>query len=157
VGIKTGREVNKRGVKVEYRPNEYNGAALARGLTTMVKKGEKVFIARAKDGDDDLTRILADAGIAFDDVPLYEKIKDIPNVNHAIDMVNKNAIDCIALTSSSAVVTFAETAKNIDLNALKAVCIGEKTAAAAKLHGMNVHVAAEAAAQSMVDAIMEII
>jgi len=156
VGIETEREVNKRGITVEYHPTEYNGAALARGLAAMVKKGEKLFIARAKEGDDDLTRILSDAGIAFDDVPIYEKTKDLIGVNHINDKVNGENFDYMALTSSSAVETLAKSVKNIDLSAQKAVCIGEKTAAAAQLYGMDVYIAAEATVQSMVEKIKEL-
>ena len=153
VGIETEREVTKRGVKVDYRPAEYNGAALARGLAGLLKNssGEKLLIARAKDADEDLTRILADAGIAFDDVPVYEKIKDIEGFDAVVNTICEN--DIVTFTSSSAVESFVEAAAHIDLGKIKAVCIGEKTAATARTHGMEVYVAEEATVKSMVDKI----
>jgi uroporphyrinogen III methyltransferase/synthase len=161
VGIKTEREVTKRGVKVDYRPAEYNGAALARGLAALLKNSgdEKLLIARAKDADADLTRILADAGVAFDDVPVYEKIKNIESVSAIVNTICAN--DIVTFTSSSAVEAVAEaaaeSAAHIDLSTIKAVCIGEKTAAAARSRGIReVHVAAEATAQSMVEKIREL-
>jgi len=155
VGIATEREVIKRGIKVDYCPTAYNGAALARGLVEIVTNNEKLLIARAKKGDDDLTRILTDAGIAFDDVPIYDTIKDSDGVNLAINTVNN--IDVIALTSSLAAETLVENAININFNRLKAVCIGEKTASTARLYGMDVYVASEATITSMIEKIKELI
>jgi uroporphyrinogen III methyltransferase/synthase len=160
VGIETEKEVNKRGIKVDYRPTTYNGAALARGLVELLKNagGEKLLIARAKDADTDLTRILVEAGLDFDDVPVYEKIKNIESVNSIVNAICENDINNVCFTSSSAVEVFAETAAHINFSTIKAVCIGEKTAATARSHGIiEVHVAAEAAMESMVAKIKEII
>jgi len=170
VGIETEREVNKRGIKIDYCPIEFNGAALARGLVPFLKKsgGEKLFIARAKDGDTDLTHILTEAGIAFDDVPIYEKVKDIARGSAMISAINETYFDFAAFTSSSSVEAFAEAtdksttstatsaAAHINIGKIKAICIGEKTAAAAKSHGMEVYVAAESTTQSMIEKIKEL-
>ncbi|MDR2554640.1 MAG: uroporphyrinogen-III C-methyltransferase [Fibromonadaceae bacterium] len=152
VGIETEKEVKRRGIKADYVPTEYNGAALARGLIGLVKNGSKVLIARAKNGDQDLTRILADAGIAFDDVPIYEKIVDTSSTN----TITLNDFDFAAFTSPSAVEGFAKLATNIDFHKIKVVCIGEKTAAAARAYGMEVYVSAEATIKSMVEKIKEL-
>jgi uroporphyrinogen III methyltransferase/synthase len=71
IGTETEKEINKRGIKAAFCPAEYNGAALAHGLSALIKSSEKLLIARAKDGAEDLTRILKNAGIDFDDVALY--------------------------------------------------------------------------------------
>jgi uroporphyrinogen III methyltransferase/synthase len=151
VGIETEKEANKRGIIVDYVPAEYNGAALARGLTALAKNGEKLLIARAKDGAKDLTRILTDASVAFDDVPIYEKIRDT-----TINATASGDFDFAVFTSPSAVDGFAETAVHTDFGKIKAVCIGEKTAAAARAHGMDVYVSAEATVKSMAEKIMEL-
>jgi len=152
VGMETEKEVNKRGIRVDYVPGEYNGAALARGLSGVVKNGEKLLIPRAKDGDKDLTDILTDAGITFDDVPIYEKVKDVKPVA----VITENDFDLAAFTSPSTVKCFAENFVNMDLSNIKAVCIGEKTAAAARSRGMEVYVSAEATVESMVERIKEL-
>jgi len=149
VGVKTEKEVNKRGIKVDYVPAEYNGAALGRGLSALVKKGKKLLIARAKDGDTDLTDVLTEAGIAFDDVPIYEKVR---NDKFAIETTD--AFDFAAFASPSAVKAFAEAAAHVGINKIKAVCIGEKTATVARTYGMEVYVSAEASVESMVEKIM---
>jgi uroporphyrinogen III methyltransferase/synthase len=154
VGIETGKEVKKRGIKADYIPTEYNGAALARGLIGLVKNGEKLFIARAKDADKDLIRILAEAGADFDNVPIYEKIRDIEKTGEAAKAIIGNDFDFAAFTSSSAVECFVEIASQF--GKIKAVCIAEKTAAAARERGMEVHVSAEATVMSMVEKIKEL-
>ncbi|MCL1932048.1 MAG: uroporphyrinogen-III C-methyltransferase [Treponema sp.] len=159
VGIETEREINKHGIKADYCPAEYNGAALARGLVDLLKNrsGEKLCIARAKDASAgagaDLTRVLAEAGIAFDDVPVYEKIKNKDEVSKIVNTISENNI--IAFTSSSAVEAVAEAAAYIDFSTIKALCIGEKTAFAARSRGMEVSVAAEATIESMIARIEE--
>jgi uroporphyrinogen III methyltransferase/synthase len=158
VGAETEKELNRRGITVDYVPAEYNGAALARGLAEIVKDGEKLLIARAKDGDKDLTRLLIDTGIDIDDVPVYEKVRDTEKANTAIfvNTVTRNNFDFAAFTSRSAVDCFAEVAAGTDFSKIKAVCIGEKTAAAARLYGMDVYVSAEATAESMAERIKEL-
>ncbi len=156
VGIETKREVNKRGVKVDYIPTEYNGAALAYGLTGLIKNGAKLFIARAKDADKDLTQILANAGVVFDDVPIYEKIRDMKKIGTIANIIASNDFDFVVFTSSSAAECFAEIAMHTQFGKIKAVCIAEKTAAVARSYGMEVHVSAEATVMSMVEKIMMI-
>ena len=155
VGIETKKEVSKRGIKTDYIPAEYNGAALARGLAERVKNGERLFIARAKNADKDLTRILAEAGAAFDDVPIYEKIKEVKN-GAAANVITGNDFDFAAFTSPSAVECFAEAAARNQLCKIKAVCIAEKTAAAARAYGMETHISAEATVMSVVEKIKEL-
>jgi uroporphyrinogen III methyltransferase/synthase len=156
VGIETKKEAGKRGIKTDYVPAEYNGAALARGLAERVKNGERLLIARAKDADKDLTRILAEAGIAFDDVSIYEKIKEV-KTSAAADAIAANDFDFAAFTNPSAVECFAEAAARSQLNKIKAVCIAEKTAAAARSYGMEAYVSAEATVMSMVEKIRELV
>ena len=146
VGQETNREVTNRGIKSEYVPAEYNGVALARGLSGLLKRGDKALIARAKDGAEDLTRILTDAGIDFVDLAIYEKIYTMENI-----MYNDN--DCAAFTSSSAVLRFAKSVTDVDLSKVKAVCIGERTAETARSYGMEVYVCAESTIESMIEKI----
>jgi uroporphyrinogen III methyltransferase/synthase len=156
VGVETEKEANKRGIIVDYVPAEYNGEALAHGLTALAKNGEKLLIARAKDGAKDLTRILADAGVAFDDVPIYEKVRNTTNSGVAINAITSGDFDFAAFTSPSAVEGFAKIVAHTDFGKIKAVCIGEKTATIARAYGMDVYVSAEATVKSMVEKIREL-
>ena len=150
VGSETEKEIAKRGIRADYCPSEYNGAALARGLRDQVEKGGKLLIARDKDGAKELTRILSDGDIDYDDVAVYEKIH-VPGSHTAAEDA-----DFAAFTSSSAVDWFAKSAVNVDFGKVKAVCIGERTAATAKSYGMEIYVSKEASINSMVEKIKEL-
>ena len=159
VGAETEKEINKRLIKAAYRPTEYNGAALARGLSALIKKGEKVLIVRAKDSAEDLTQLLTEADVDFEDLAIYEKIheaKKTTNIRKALSISGTLCSDFAAFTSSSSVDWFVQNAVDIDLKKIKAVCIGERTAATAKSYGMEVHVSTEASIESMVNKIKEL-
>ena len=149
VGTETEKEINKRGIKVDYVPSQFNGAALARGLCERIKKEERLFIARAKDGAQDLTRILSDGGFDFDDIAIYEK-------THVPKKMTIGDADFVAFTSSSAVDRFAESVVDVDFSKIKAVCIGERTAATAKSFGMEIYISREATINSMIEKIEEL-
>ena len=146
VGPETERELASRGIKSDYHPEEYNGAALAKGLSERVKNGEKLLIARAKDGAEDLTRVLADSGIEFNDVATYE-------TSYHVEKVMDFQADFVAFTSSSAVDRYVQSGLSTDI---KAVCIGERTAASAKSYSMKVYVSDQSTVSSMVNKVLEL-
>jgi len=153
VGTETEKEVGKRGINTDYCPGEYNGAALALGLCKIIKSGERVLIARAKDGAEDLTRVLTEAGINYDDVAIYEKTRW---GGHWLLSDAEYAPLQVAFTCSSSVEIFAESMIDIDFSKIKAVCIGERTAGTARSYGMEAYVSTEATIDSMVKRIEEI-
>ena len=146
VGPETEKELAIRGIKADYYPDEYNGIALAKGLSERVKNGEQLLIARAKDGSEDLTRILTDADIKFNDIAIYE-------TSYHVEEITDIQADFVAFTSSSAVDRFVQSGLNTDI---KAVCIGERTAATAKSYGMKVFVSEQSTVDSMVKKIREL-
>ena len=149
VGTETEKEVGMRGIKTFYRPSEYNGAALAAGLKGLAGKGERLLIARAADGAEELTKLLAEAGIPFDDVGIYEKTP-------VTEKIETRKADLAAFTSSSAVERFAEAFTDMEYGKLKAVCIGEKTAATARFYGMKTYKSEVATVESMIKKIKEL-
>ncbi|MCL1992382.1 MAG: uroporphyrinogen-III C-methyltransferase [Spirochaetes bacterium] len=151
VGAQTEKEINRRLLQAAYRPQEYNGAALAHGLGRLIKPGEKALIARAKDGAQDLTRILSDMNIAFDDAAIYEKKYDT-----VASSASPIMSPVVAFTSSSAVENFARACGNAVPLKIKAVCIGERSAATARLHGMEAYVSHNATIESMIEKIKEL-
>lgn len=155
VGAETEKEARRRGVFADYRPEEYNGAAMARGLVALVRNGERVLIARAKDGAAELTRILETEGVSFDDIAVYQKNRDTA-LAAAIQNIAVEGADFAAFTSSSAVDMFAEALSCTDLGGIKAVCIGERTASAARALGMETHVSEAATIESMIEKIKEL-
>jgi uroporphyrinogen III methyltransferase/synthase len=168
VGSETEREIKKYGIITDYIPGEYSGAALAHGLCGLVRKDERILIARDKDGASDLPGILSDAGLGFDDAAIYEKRRG-PDKRRSQDKRSSAEKTCghgetideiielidyrgcyAAFTSSSAVDGFAGVTGDVDHSGIKAICIGEKTAAAARVHGMDVYISEKATIESMI-------
>ena len=65
-------------------------------------------------------------------------------------------IDYVTFTSASTVHSFARIFKDIDFSKVNALCIGEKTASAAKQYGMNIYVSEKATIESMIEKLLEI-
>jgi uroporphyrinogen III methyltransferase/synthase len=62
----------------------------------------------------------------------------------------------MVFTSSSTVKSFVEAAANFDYTKIKAVCIGERTAATARSYGMNAYISDEATTESIINKIKEL-
>ena len=149
VGPETAKELQERGINADYWPGEYNGAALAAGLVERVSSADKLLIARAADGAEDLVQILKAAGIPFVDLAIYQK-------SHASRPQKYPDASLAAFTSSSAVEWFIKSAPDTDFSTLKAVCIGAKTADTARAYGMEVELSAESTVDSIIDKIKEL-
>ena len=76
VGTGTGEYLKTFGIHAEYMPDEYTTKALAEGLCERVKKGEKLFIPRARQGSKVLTDCLDRAGLCFLDLPVYDIVAE---------------------------------------------------------------------------------
>ena len=154
IGPGTNKELEKHGIFADYVPEHFYAEDLAEGLTKVMQPGENLLIARAKIGSKELTNILADSGISFTDVPLYDTVYESHNTGAVKKLVEENAISCAAFTSASTVHGFAAMMGKTDLRNVTAACIGEKTAAAAKEYGMKVLVAEEATIDSLTNLIV---
>lgn len=69
---------------------------------------------------------------------------------------DEEEIDYVTFTSASTVHSFARIFKDIDFSKVNALCIGEKTASAAKQYGMNIYVSEKATIESMIEKLLEI-
>lgn len=131
VGEATGEELNKRGICVDYIPESFTTAALLEGLLKKVLPDEKVLLARADIGSQELSDGLKSAGIQFEDLTVYRTLTDTENKDDVLELLKNNNVDFITFTSSSTVRNFVnsvgidkiKTAEN-----LKVACIGPVTA-----------------------------
>ncbi|MDR2957292.1 MAG: uroporphyrinogen-III C-methyltransferase [Coriobacteriales bacterium] len=161
VGPETEKEAAKWGIRADFIPLAFSGEALARGLAELgLGQDERLAILRVKAGAEDLTKVLESAGIAFDDIAVYER-----QTNPLV--IADRSYDYAAFASSSAVLGFVEAVRafdsasadkssSIDLAKLKAVCIGHKTAATALANGMNVYLSEASTIESLVKRIEEL-
>ena len=149
VGPATGGEAAKRGITADYIPEESNGEALARGLSSLARGAGRVLLARAEDAERDLPRILSENGVDFDEVVIYKKERvDCEPIPYSYDFA--------AFTCSSAADLFAEIIPNDAVSRIKAVCIGGRTAKTARSHGMEAYVSEVADITGLVKKIEEL-
>ncbi len=148
IGSATKKAIEDRNILVEYMPSVYNTEYLAKGLARRVYRKERVLIPRSVKGSKVLTDILAENHIAYDDIPLYD-VK--PELQHPIELLPE---DLVTFTSASTVKGFVERFPKADLSKVRAVCIGEQTAAEARKSGMRVFVSRMATMESMVEKIL---
>lgn len=130
IGSGTAAVLEKYGVFADCIPNAYTTRELGILLAKTVKSGEKVLILRAENGSPELTRILADNNIDFDDVKTYDIQLEKKQDNSVVDT------DFITFASASGVNTFFDGGAIIS-DRTSVVCIGEITAEALESHGVN--------------------
>lgn len=143
IGDGTGKELAKYGFLADYMPDSYCAEALAEGLAEVLKASDRLLIARSKGGSPILTRILGGAGIAYDDIVLYE-VQGSPVT--AEDESGGEAPDYLTFASASGVQAFfrnqKETGGTLPENT-KLVCIGTITARELENFGRRADITAE--------------
>ncbi|MEY8393768.1 uroporphyrinogen-III C-methyltransferase [Lachnospiraceae bacterium 45-P1] len=154
VGTGTGDYLKTFGIHAEYMPKEYTTRALAGGLCEHVKKEEKIFIPRARQGSKALTDCLDRAGFCFLDHPVYDIVTDeVPA--HIL-----SGLDYVTFESGSGVRGFFKTQekekRELFQRGVKAVCIGKVTAAALEEFGIAGSLVAKGCtADGILEAILE--
>lgn len=148
IGSGTADALEKHGIFADLLPGKYTSAALGRLLVREVDSKEKILILRAERGSPELTKILSDAEMDFEDIKTYDVISDGNNDN---DKTVKT--DFITFASSSGVNAFFDNGYKISPET-RIVCIGDITADALKKYGVSDYVISKT---SNVDGITETI
>lgn len=129
VGKGTDRELRVHGLRADYIPEQYCTESLAHGLAGQLKPEDKILIPRAVRGSEDLTRILSQAGISYEDVPLYD-VKSLGLEGRELAETIKG-LDYLTFASGSGVESFLENLAEEDREVLKETtltAIGDVTA-----------------------------
>lgn len=156
IGSATQKAIEARGILVDLVPEQYHGRALGEALAQQMLQeqgacGEqqKVFIPRAKIGTEELLLPLQEAGLFYEDLPVYDTVEAPWEEFLGYD----DSVDLVAFTSASTVRGFAKMVGPIDFTTVRALCIGEQTAQEASTYGMQITVAKKATIDSMVEAL----
>ena len=72
VGKSTAKAIEKHGIFTDFIPDVATSKKLAQMLCERFDKSEKILIARAKNGSDDLTKILDNSNMCYEDIKVYE-------------------------------------------------------------------------------------
>lgn len=147
VGKETAKSLLSYGIQADYIPNTFSGEMLAKEMLQkeVIGKKDKLLLLRAKAASKEITNILNEYNISYDEAAVYETVYVKDN------SINCNAFDLVTFTSASCVEGFVNSVNKLfDFSKINAVCIGEQTAAEAKKHKMNIHISKEATIDSMV-------
>lgn len=159
VGEATKAALERYGLNATIMPEIYSGRELGkllvRSTTRKLYEGSTILLARGTCADPDINEELDAANVEYDDVPFYETVDY--NYDGMIPInYDEEEIDYVTFTSASTVHSFARIFKDIDFSKVNALCIGEKTASAAKQYGMNIYVSEKATIESMIEKLLEI-
>lgn len=140
IGDGTGKELASYGFRADYIPDSYCAQALGEGLCSVLGSGGRLLIPRSKGGSPVLTEILSLAGIAFDDIVLYEVCAD------SVAPGSGEPVDYLTFASASGVRAYFDKAENDDipnpLTGTKLACIGDITARELERRGHKADVVA---------------
>lgn len=173
IGSGSAKELEKHGIYADLMPEVYDGAHLGAALAESCRRrlaeqgaeGGKpclrVLIPRAAEGNRELTDALAAVeGLAADDIPLYDTRYGVPASLKEVlaargELTGGNTY--VMFTSASTVKGFAAAVQGFDLSAVRAVCIGRQTRAAADALGMKTWMAEQATIERMIEKLTEIV
>ena len=150
IGEGTKKALEERGLTADLMPEVYDGDALGETLAAALTGGEHILIPRAAKGNENLARLLREAGAEVDDVPIYETVYENSEVIDIRRELEDKNIDCVVFTSASTVRGFVESTKGADYAGLRAACIGRQTRAAAEEYQMAASTAEKATIESLI-------
>ena len=147
IGNKTARELEKKGILVDYIPDSFVAEDLLQGLTERLRaRGEtesQILLPRTPRARDLLRTGLAELGCQVDEVPVYLTGRStVPE--DVIRDIKAGSYDLITFTSSSTVEFFLESLEKKELLAdMTLAAIGPITARTARQSGLEVDIIAE--------------
>lgn len=100
IGRKTADTLLHYGFQSDFVPSQFSGADLAAEWIPTLKANEKVVLFRAENGSQVLPKALAEAGINYEDIGLYETWTDLRRTEELNRMIRE--VDYVTVASSSA-------------------------------------------------------
>lgn len=151
IGEGTRKKLMDRGIFADFMPSVYDGDTLGAELAQMLKGGERILIPRAEKGNENLVRLLREAGAIVDDVATYQTVYERSLLIDEKKEFEAGTIDCVVFTSASTVKGFVEGTEGLDYKKVRAACIGKQTKAAADAYGMETYMAQKATIGSLIE------
>lgn len=139
VGPATAAAVGELGIETAFVPKEYEGGALADGLSAL--DGQRVLLPQGDLASPVLAEELRDQGAIVDAVVAYRTVARQPSEDELGEL---ERADAIVLASGSAARSLASVAAGADgISERLLVCIGRRTAAVAAEVGLTVGLVAD--------------
>lgn len=127
IGKGTGAKLEKAGLYADIMPEKFNSVALGNMLSDTLTCEDRLLIVRSSEGSAELVKPLAEKGLNFDDVHIYEPVY---STGEKIDD------DYAVFASAGGVRSFFRGGGSLSENT-KCISIGEVTAAELKKYGIN--------------------
>ena len=151
VGPGTARAVRELGVEPAFVPDVYAAEEIAAGLGPL--EGIRVLLLQADIASPSLAEELRDRGAKLDAIVAYRTVETTPSPAGLAEL--ERGADAIVLASGSAARSLAAVGLSSPLRETQLVCIGPKTAEAARDAGLTVGlVAHEASAEGIINALV---
>ena len=152
IGPGTARALEAMGLAADYIPPVYDAAHLGKGLPA----GGRALLLRAEEGSPALTAALARRAISYDDIAVYRTVYQNPHSQALRSSLESGEVPLVTFTSASTVRgLLATVGGGADLSRVTGLCIGERTAAEARKHGIAVEIAREATVDALADLALE--
>lgn len=157
IGSATKKELRNYGLCADVTPKVYNAKYLGEAIAEVSRPDSEIIIVRAKEGSKELIPPLEEAGLMVKDIATYETVYEVNEIlcEEVKAAFERGEIDAVTFTSASTVRGFVNGLKELDYTRIKAICIGEQTAAEALKYGMQIHISKEASMDSMMELILE--
>lgn len=154
IGSGTADKLKEYGIQADFIPSHYTVSALAGEFAKIAGKEERVLIPRAAQGSTELTKVLAEQGISYRELAVYDVAGRLTeNAEHLEEL------DYLVFASASGVRAFFQgiSERKIELPAhMKLACIGEITRSElGREYGGAQLVAAEPSVQGLIGAIAD--
>lgn len=158
IGSGTKKELEKHGLYADLIPEVFDGEHLGKALADAAEVGDRILIPRAAVGNPELTDALCRAlkQLEIDDIPTYDTEYETDGMTDVKAELQSGGVDYVVFTSASTVRGFAAAADGSDFAAVKAVCIGKQTKAAADAYGMQTWMAKQATIDSLLECLVKV-
>jgi len=157
IGQGTAKELKKHGLQTDFIPSVFDAETLGTELAAICENGARILIPRAAVGNPILVeKLQAGPNLRITDLPTYDtQYVSSPVIDEAAAFQN-GEIDFAVFTSASTVRGFVRSVPGIDYAAVKAICIGRQTQAAADAAGMQTWRAEQATLESLAQKLEEV-
>lgn len=156
VGTQTAAALKTYGIIADLIPQIFDGAHLGKLVAASIAKDEKVLVLNALKTNGELEEALQTAEINFKAVPLYDTVYTNPDSEEVKSQIEDKEVNWVMFTSASTVHGFVKSIEGLNINNIKALCIGEQTLKVAKEYGFKCEVSDKATITSMLDKLVEL-
>lgn len=150
IGPATGKALESHGLTADLIPEVYDAGHMGRALAKTA--AGRILLLRAEGGSPALTDALAEAGAAYEDVPVYRTFYDNPRSAELREELEAGKFDFVTFTSASTVKGFVSAVgADADFGGFVGLCIGKQTASEAEKVGIRVRIADSATIDALVE------